>query len=129
MFNFFRRNPKAATDRIPETTRVEFWKAVEFCIDSSKVDRILRENPVLANSVREDGSTPLHHAAAQGHTGLVDMLLSRGAKVNAKNNTNPPATPLDLAEFMAQRARTRGSYSREHEEVIAILKKHGGRPH
>jgi hypothetical protein len=136
MFRWFKKRtqstesvtkPKAATHRIPETTRTEFWKEVEFCVNSERVNGILGQYPALANDVRGDGSTPLHHAAAQGHTVLVNMLLSYGAKVNAQTNTNPPATPLDLALVQATKARTRGSHSPYHEDVIAILKNRGGK--
>ena len=33
----------------------------------------------------KDGLTPLHFAAQNGHTGVVDKLLAKGAKVNTKN--------------------------------------------
>ena len=44
----------------------------------------------------ESGATPLYHAAAWGRTALVELLVARGADVNARNKAG--VTPLAAAE-------------------------------
>ena len=44
----------------------------------------------------ESGGTPLYHAAAWGRTTVVELLIARGADVNAKNKTS--VTPLAASE-------------------------------
>ncbi len=60
------------------------------------------------------GYTPLHHAANGGHKEIADLLIANGADVNAKSDWRL-ATPLDAA------------ISRKHPEIIALLRKHGGK--
>ena len=43
-----------------------------------------------------DGKTPLHHAASDGHAEMVELLLERGAHINARDNYG--RTALDYAD-------------------------------
>ena len=43
------------------------------------------------------GMTPLHYAADEGHTEVVELLIANGADVNAKNENG--WTPLHLAAY------------------------------
>ena len=61
------------------------------------------------NAKSDDGWTPLHDAASMGHKEIVELLLAKGANVNAKNNYGN--TPLDLASG----------------ETANFLRKHGGK--
>lgn len=49
-----------------------------------------------ASQNANDGFTPLHYAARIGHTRIAELLLNRGANVNACT-LNPGFTPLHLA--------------------------------
>ena len=60
-----------------------------------------------ANVNAKDGGTPLHHAAGHGHKEIAELLISKGADVNAKNNDE--VTPLHWAADMG------------HKEIAEIL--------
>jgi len=60
------------------------------------------------------GMTPLHYAADEGHTEVVELLIANGADVNAKNDEG--GTPLDWAECCADK-----------KETVDLLRKHGGK--
>ncbi|MDR1786592.1 MAG: ankyrin repeat domain-containing protein [Spirochaetaceae bacterium] len=55
-------------------------------------DAVRARNPTMR---MENGITPLHIAAAEGHTGIAAYLAAGGANVNAQNSTG--ATPLHEA--------------------------------
>ena len=61
--------------------------------------------------VKDDkhGLTPLHGAAIHGHKEIVELLIAKGAEVNAK--TNDGETPLVYAKG----------------EIANLLRKHGGK--
>jgi len=61
----------------------------------------------------ESGGTPLYHAASWGRAAVVELLLARGAVVNAANKAG--VTPLTVAE------------KNGFPDVVALLKAHGGR--
>ncbi|XP_014680798.1 PREDICTED: BRCA1-associated RING domain protein 1-like [Priapulus caudatus] len=58
-----------------------------------------------------DGRTPLHHACAEGHREVVEVLLQYGAGVNLPDNTG--LSPLQLAR------------ARDHTDCIRLLLDHG----
>ena len=64
------------------------------------------------NAKREDGMTPLHHAAKNtGHWEIAELLIVKGADVNAKDDID--YTPLDWADGKT--------------ETAELLRKHGGK--
>ena len=65
------------------------------------------------NAKRDDGWTPLHYAALFGEKEIAELLIAKGAKVNAKNKNDN--TPLDKA------------IKENHTEIAALLRKHGGK--
>lgn len=52
------------------------------------------------NIKRSDNTTPLHWAAFRGHIKMCELLLERGAELNAKNKFQN--TPLDMAQLKGQ---------------------------
>ena len=99
------------------------------------------------NSTDEEGGTPLHYAASNARDEIVELLVAEGADVNAKKDDG--VTPLHLANskkivelLIAKGAdvnakeddgRTPLDWAVEeagvHEqiEIIAVLRKHGGK--
>ena len=66
---------------------------------------------VDVNEESSKGLAPLHYAASSGHNDIVELLIERGANVNA-TDSGKGATPLDYAHW------------RDHEEVIETLNAH-----
>ena len=68
----------------------------------------------LVNAKNESGWTPLHQAAWGGHTEVAELLIAKGAEVNAMGYEYG-ATPLDLAGL------------NDYVETKKLLVKHGGK--
>ena len=58
-----------------------------------------------------NGWTPLHFAAVDGHKEVAELLITKGASVNAKDKDG--RTPLDLAK--------------PYPEIADLIRKHGGK--
>jgi hypothetical protein len=71
-----------------------------------KVIEFLREGANV-NTRDEDGLTPLHNAAANGHLDVVKLLLEKGADPAIRSNGG--WTPLDIARALG------------HAEVVKVL--------
>ena len=69
------------------------------------------------NAKNEDGGIPLHHAAYEGHREIVELLIAKGADVNAKDEDGD--TPLDVA--------THPDNPNASAETADLLRKHGGK--
>ena len=54
--------------------------------------------------------TPLHSAVREGHKEVIELLIAKGADVNAKDDDG--TTPLDMAD---------------DKETADLLRKHGGK--
>ena len=69
------------------------------------------------NAKDDDGSTPLHVAAYNGHKEIVVLLIDAGADVNAQDvlGSNKGKTPLNAAN------------EENHTELADLLRKHGGK--
>ena len=80
------------------------WTSVAFCGeiheaakngDLEKIKSLLAAMPTLLSSIDDNGETPLHCAAYQGHKDVAQLLLNDKADVNAKDSRG--ATPLHYA--------------------------------
>jgi ankyrin repeat protein len=63
--------------------------------DNVRIRDLIKGNPDLTSARDEDGFSPLHLAAANGHKGVVEFLLMNKADVKAKDNAG--STPLHQA--------------------------------
>lgn len=64
--------------------------------DTGTVAQMLAVEPGLAQTRDSHGTSPLHAAAARGHLEVVNLVLARGADVNARD-IGDNATPLHFA--------------------------------
>lgn len=62
----------------------QFLAAV-FLADTARVRSLLGRHPHLATATDGRGDQPIHHAARNGDTEIVRLLIEAGADVNAKN--------------------------------------------
>ena len=65
------------------------------------------------NAKTDNGVTPLHTSAGLGHKEIVELLIAKGADVNAKDADSK--TPLDRAIMF------------RIDEIADLLRKHGGK--
>jgi len=70
--------------------------------DAAAVRTLLAQDASLANSRDDRECTPLHHAAAAGHTELVALLADAGADIDAQNRSGE--TPLHWAAIRNRQA-------------------------
>ncbi len=57
-----------------------------FLADAARVKALLNRHPHLATAVDGRGDQPVHHAARNGDTEIVRLLISHGADVNVAND-------------------------------------------
>jgi uncharacterized protein len=65
--------------------------------DETAMEALLTGNRSLASQISSDGWTPLHLAAHFAKTGVVRLLLNRGAQANAVSENALRNTPLHAA--------------------------------
>ena len=65
------------------------------------------------NAKNEEGGTPFHLAAEEGHQQIVELLISKNADINARDNKGK--TPLNWAATWGLK------------EIADLLRKHGGK--
>jgi ankyrin repeat protein len=66
--------------------------------DRETVDRFVADDKRVVTAADKCGLTPLHWAAREGRTGIVEFLVEAGAPVDARDN-NIGWTPLHLAAW------------------------------
>lgn len=94
-------------------------------------DRAVRERTMLeavktaarhgidVNTANAEGNTALHAAAGRGYARVVEYLVSRGARLDARNADG--RTPLALA----QRGAIRGRSATPHHATVELLRRLG----
>lgn len=85
------RNTPAAT--AATTTIFEAAKSG----DLARIQALLKNNPDLVSSKDDNDETALHWAAMNGHDRVAELLLAKGAEVDATDNEG--MTPLHWAAF------------------------------
>jgi hypothetical protein len=70
--------------------------------DITGIGKLLNDDPGLIAIKGENDETPLHWAAKNGRQVVAELLLTKGADVNARNGYDE--TPLHLAAFRGDRA-------------------------
>ena len=108
-----------ATTQSPEPTTTKAPDiSILYAAETKNIDAIKQHLTAGTDVNTKDskGKTPLHHAAYWGHEEIVELLISRGADVNAviESGGLKGKTPLGLAW-------------RHHPEVTDFLRKHGGK--
>ncbi|MEK7482966.1 MAG: ankyrin repeat domain-containing protein [Planctomycetota bacterium] len=81
--------------------------------DLQGLQKLLSDNPYIANSYSEDGFTPLGLACYFGHLEVATFLMAKGAAVNLPSKNKFVVRPIHSA------------VSAEHEDLVSILLQHG----
>ena len=71
--------------------------------DIAEVKRLLEQDPKLVNlteTAMNSGVTPLHYAAERGHKAIAELLLTSGARIDARDTYG---NALELAVFYSHR--------------------------
>jgi ankyrin repeat protein len=92
------------------------WLSIFNAADQGNIEAVKKHlaDGADVNGKDPGGYTPLHWAAWGGHTEVAELLIAKGAEVNAMSYEFA-ATPLDLADI------------HDYVEVKKLLVKHGGK--
>src|SRR5499426_1941968 len=91
----FRTDIVAEAPRIPVDPKVTALIAAVRAGNRLEIERQIAASPEVVNGKDAGGSTALHHAAGYGPVGDLQLLIDKGADVNAKNRRG--STPLHWA--------------------------------
>jgi hypothetical protein len=84
-----------------------------------RVRELLAADPAAASGTDDQGATPLHHATFRGRRELAELLLARGADINARD-AQFGATPAGWAiEYLRERG---GLLAIEIEDVLFAIR-------
>ncbi|XP_060565477.1 ankyrin repeat domain-containing protein 53-like [Ruditapes philippinarum] len=83
------------------------WRAIHLCISNQTGKRAIQclqyllDKKADSSVGNDDGITPLHQAASEGHVQCLKMLIDHGAKIDGEDCRGH--TPLDLAKLWGHR--------------------------
>lgn len=83
------------------------WRAIHLCISNQTGKRAVQclqyllDKKADSSVGNDDGITPLHQAASEGHVQCLKMLIDHGAKIDGEDCRGH--TPLDLAKLWGHR--------------------------
>jgi ankyrin repeat protein len=87
----FRTDIVAEVPRMPVDLKVKALIAAVHAGDRREIERQIAASPEAVNGKDEGGSTALHHAAGYGPAANLELLLKKGADLNAKNRRGSTA--------------------------------------
>jgi ankyrin repeat protein len=91
--------------------------------------RFLLDRGADVNAVGEFGWTPLHNAAYQGLTDVIELLVSRGAKTETKDKLGQTPLSISLSVLTKEAGAKRLQIPRRYRgEVAQVLLKLGATP-
>ncbi|OAA40906.1 Ankyrin repeat-containing domain protein [Cordyceps fumosorosea ARSEF 2679] len=85
------------------------------------VDRLLKEDQGKIDCILKNGQTPLMTAAWNGHKGIVDLLIRRGADVNQRTSSSavPIGSPRTALALVIGKIRPHNVGLRQHDDELA----------
>jgi ankyrin repeat protein len=96
--------------------------------DVARVERLLTRNPRLISSLDEHGDTPLNSAARFDKFTVIDVLLKRGAAVNARAGEQlVPLLRLAVSRYVSCAKSTENDEATRWKAIVATLLDHGVR--
>jgi len=111
----YRLDKPLAQTILPHAPELDVFEAASFG-DLDRLTALLTEDPSLASGYSGDGFTALHFAAFFGRYEAAELLLARGADVDARGTGWMIGTPLHSAA------------SANHTEAIRVLLEAGADP-
>ena len=112
MLALYARQKEIARLLVNRGAELNIWAAAAMG-DRAVLERELATDPALIAQYSSDGWTPLHLAAFFGHKELAEVLLERGADVQARSANTMCNFPLHAAA------------AGQHTEVVALLLSNG----
>jgi ankyrin repeat protein len=109
------------------------WSPLHYVCDNTDLTKLLLDEGANPNVRTRDRTTPLHLVADTGNTAVAQLLISRGADVNAKDFYG--STPLSIAENLSDMNRfgepretpLTDQVKAAKKEIAELLREHGAK--